>query len=199
MAPTLPSRSTLIAMAAGAALAVGAGGVAVGLTSSAAADSTPTPAPSASSPGHGEGKGGGKGFGGFGGHRMGAGAVLHGELVVQDGTSGSRTVLVQRGQVTAVTSSSVTAKSSDGFTVTWTVNDRTRGSLQGIATGDQIMATGTKTGDGAATAEVLHELGVRPERTGDQRKGQDQSPGQGWGRHRDGRTAPSSPSPSPTT
>lgn len=45
-------------------------------------------------------------------------APLHGEFVVPKGQS-TATVLVQRGQITAVSSTSVTVKSSDGYTATY--------------------------------------------------------------------------------
>jgi hypothetical protein len=44
--------------------------------------------------------------------------VLHGEAVVQT-KNGTVTVLVQRGEITAISADSVTVKSSDGFTQTW--------------------------------------------------------------------------------
>ncbi|OMH31285.1 hypothetical protein [Tersicoccus sp. Bi-70] len=98
----------------------GAGGVAV-MAAGNGTDGQPTsgatPSPSASaSPGqhHGHGRG----------HRgdwfpVGpARAPLHGEFVVPKGQS-TATVLVQRGQITAVSSTSVTVKSSDGYTATY--------------------------------------------------------------------------------
>src|SRR4029450_447591 len=42
---------------------------------------------------------------------------LHGEAVVQT-KEGTKTVLVQRGEITAVDGDSVTVKSADGFTLT---------------------------------------------------------------------------------
>jgi hypothetical protein len=45
--------------------------------------------------------------------------LLHGEVVVQTPT-GPRTVLVQRGEVTAVSDTGLTVVSSDGFSQTWT-------------------------------------------------------------------------------
>src|SRR5689334_16706012 len=45
--------------------------------------------------------------------------VLHGETVVQT-KDGVQTIEVQRGEVTAVTANTVTVKSTDGFTLTWT-------------------------------------------------------------------------------
>jgi hypothetical protein len=51
--------------------------------------------------------------------------VLHGEAVVQT-KDGPRTVVVQRGTVTAVDAAKITVKSSDGFTLTWTLGDPLR-------------------------------------------------------------------------
>jgi hypothetical protein len=51
--------------------------------------------------------------------------VLHGEAVVQT-EEGTKTVVVQRGEVTAITATSVTVKSTDGFTLTWTFSDQLR-------------------------------------------------------------------------
>ena len=45
--------------------------------------------------------------------------VLHGEATVQT-KEGLKTIAVQRGTVTAITDTSVTVKSTDGFTQTWT-------------------------------------------------------------------------------
>jgi len=192
MAPrSLPSGSTLVAMAAGAALTLGAGGVALALGTVASADSSPSSAPTASSSPDGSRKGGwpGRDRAGKDGHqdgramRFGFGrTVVHGEFVVQDGTSAPRTLLGQRGQVTAISGSTVTVKSSDGFTVTWTVTSTTNGTLAGVAVGDEVMAKGTRTATGAATAEALGEVRVRPDR------GSAPGPGRNHDRshHRDG-------------
>jgi hypothetical protein len=51
--------------------------------------------------------------------------TLHGEAVVQT-KQGTRTVVVQRGEVTAIDARSVTVKSADGFTLTWTFGDKLR-------------------------------------------------------------------------
>lgn len=64
------------------------------------------------------GKPGGK-HGGPGGH------ALHGSFVVRDGDDGFRTMEVQNGTVTAVSNSSITVKSADGFSKTYVVDDTT--------------------------------------------------------------------------
>jgi hypothetical protein len=79
--------------------------------------------------------------------------VLHGEAVVQT-KNGVQTIEVQRGQVTAVTGTSVTVKSTDGFTETWTFGDkftvvqhRAKVPASTIKSGAQIGIAGTKSGD----------------------------------------------------
>jgi hypothetical protein len=49
--------------------------------------------------------------------------VLHGESVVQT-KDGVKTVAFQRGTVTAISTTSVTVKSTDGFTQSWTIGDK---------------------------------------------------------------------------
>ncbi|MBQ1060565.1 hypothetical protein [Micromonospora sp. C41] len=52
--------------------------------------------------------------------------TLHGEAVVRNRDGGTRTVAVQRGEVTAIDERSMTVKSTDGFTATWTFGDKLR-------------------------------------------------------------------------
>jgi hypothetical protein len=67
------------------------------------------------------------GLGGMGGMMGGPllGAPLHGSYVVEDPDGGYQTVLSQRGEVTAVSSSSLTVRSDDGFTTTYRLTDDT--------------------------------------------------------------------------
>jgi hypothetical protein len=51
--------------------------------------------------------------------------TLHGEITVQ-GKDGVRTVVVQRGTVSAVDAATLSVKSSDGFTLTWTLGDKVK-------------------------------------------------------------------------
>jgi hypothetical protein len=51
--------------------------------------------------------------------------TLHGEITVQ-GKQGVRTIVVQRGTVTAVDAASMSVKSADGFTKSWTFGDKLR-------------------------------------------------------------------------
>ena len=81
--------------------------------------------------------------------------VLHGETVVQT-KDGVQTIEVQRGAVTAVTATTVTVKSTDGFTETWTfgqkftvVHDKAKVATTDIKQGVQIGIAGTKSGAGS--------------------------------------------------
>jgi outer membrane lipoprotein SlyB len=80
--------------------------------------------------------------------------TLHGEVTIQTKKQGTKTVVVQRGEVTAVDAGKVTVKSSDGFTLTWTfgdklrvVQDRKTVDKSALKTGVQIGIAGTKNGD----------------------------------------------------
>jgi hypothetical protein len=81
--------------------------------------------------------------------------LLHGERVVKDKNGTIITVDVQRGTVTAVSSSSMTIRSSDGTTWTWTLNGDTkvRGAnlnkeaTSNIKVGDTVVVAGQRTGD----------------------------------------------------
>jgi len=71
--------------------------------------------------------------------------VLHGEVVVQT-KNGDKTVDVQRGTVTAVTDTTVTVKSSDGFTSTWAFGDPLRVVEHGTKADKSAVKVGTEVG-----------------------------------------------------
>lgn len=81
--------------------------------------------------------------------------LLHGERVVKDKNGTIITVDVQRGTVTAVSSSSMTVRSSDGTTWMWTLNGNTkvRGAnlkkeaTSDIKVGNTVAVAGQRTGD----------------------------------------------------
>jgi hypothetical protein len=166
--PRSRSRATrwlTAAAAVGIGITLGAAGIA------AAEDPTPTPAPSGGAttqqappdaPPGGPGmmrRGHGKGMRGPGGPGM-HGAV-HGQFVVPDGT-GWRTVAVQRGVVTAVSSSSITVKSADGYTKTYVVTAETlvNAARDGIGSikKDEEVAVMATVKDGTATATDIRDL-----------------------------------------
>jgi hypothetical protein len=86
--------------------------------------------------------------------------VEHGEVVVRT-KDGDKTVDVQRGTVTAVTGSSVTVKSTDGFTETWAfgsplrvVENRTTVQTSEVKTGVEVGVAGVKNGS-TVTANLI--------------------------------------------
>ncbi|MGA5302388.1 hypothetical protein ACPCHT_20845 [Nucisporomicrobium flavum] len=86
--------------------------------------------------------------------------TLHGEVAVQ-GKDGVRTIVVQRGTVTAADGRTVSVKSSDGFAQTWTLGDKLRVvqdkkkvAVDAVRTGATIGVAGRKDGD-AAVARLI--------------------------------------------
>ncbi len=86
--------------------------------------------------------------------------TLHGETTVQ-GKDGVRTVVVQRGTVTATDATTVSVKSTDGFTLTWTLGDklrvvqnRAKADRSAVKVGAEIGVAGAKTGD-TSTARLI--------------------------------------------
>ncbi|MEV0805535.1 hypothetical protein [Micromonospora sp. NPDC050200] len=88
--------------------------------------------------------------------------TLHGEAVVQTKDGGTKTVVVQRGEVTAIDGDSVTVKSTDGFTLTWSLGDqlrvierRTTIRSNDIKVGTKIGIAGAKDGDKAVARLIV--------------------------------------------
>jgi hypothetical protein len=85
--------------------------------------------------------------------------TLHGEITVQ-GKDGTRTIVVQRGTVTAVSAGGVSVRSADGYALTWTYGDklrvvqnRTTVATTALKSGAEIGVAGTR--NGSATAARL--------------------------------------------
>ena len=85
--------------------------------------------------------------------------TLHGETTVQ-GKDGVRTIVVQRGAVTAVDGRTVSVKSADGYALTWTLGDKVRVrqdkkkvDATALKVGAQVGLAGAK--DGATTTARL--------------------------------------------
>jgi hypothetical protein len=79
--------------------------------------------------------------------------TLHGEMTVQ-GEDGVRTIVVQRGTVTATDGKTISVKSSDGFTLTWTAGDKLvvrqdkeKSDASAIKAGAQVGIAGARDGD----------------------------------------------------
>ncbi len=91
--------------------------------------------------------------------------ILHGEVVVQTKDAGTKTVAVQRGQVTAIDDKSMTVKCSDGFTMTWTFDEKLRvierrHTVQSsdIKVGTTVGVAGAKDGDGGVARLIVVPL-----------------------------------------
>ncbi len=168
---------------AGVAIAALAGGAGVGYaathslaksgapdTTTAAAAAAPTPSASASpapvfrgGPFRRAFAGGpGLGFGGFGF----GGGVVHGQVTVPKSGGGYETVDVQRGTVTAVSSTSITVKSSDGYSASYVVSTKTvvdaqAAGIGSVKTGDTVYVTATVSGSTATAANVTDLTAVK--------------------------------------
>ncbi len=103
-------------------------------------------------PGMGPGMGMGKGMAG--------GFAIHGSFVTPKQGGGYQTVDTQRGTVTGVSATSITVKSVDGFTATYTVSATTRVHAQrdGIAsvkTGDEVGVTAIESGSEKQAVSIV--------------------------------------------
>ena len=129
-----------IAAGAVAAAIVAGGGAAVwAASSSAATDAQAGPGGTTGGPG---GVPGGAGA---------LGSALHGEYVASDGNGGYVTKIMQTGEVTELSATSLTAKSDDGFSKTYTI---TSGQATGLATGDTVTVVATESGSTATATSV---------------------------------------------
>lgn len=102
--------------------------------------------------------------GGPGGGRGGAGGpVLVGGPM--GGMSGADHGEFQTGEVTELTDDSITAKSEDGFTKTYVIDDETELSSS-VVEGDEVTIIATTEGT-TATAESVMEMGAMPQQRRD--------------------------------
>jgi len=141
------TRTALITGTAVVALVV-SGGVAY------AVSSTPTSSPTAASSPAPAAKAKAK-------HRSLLGHVAHGEVTLNG--KNHKVVDVQRGEVQAVSATSISVKSDDGFTATYTINSDTKvrkggkqAAIGDVHTGDKVGIVATKA-DGTSTATRVAE------------------------------------------
>ncbi|WP_433328100.1 hypothetical protein [Dactylosporangium sp. CA-139066] len=108
---------------------------------------------------------GGQGFpGGGGAFTRGGGAnalggALHGDFVVKSGNGQYVTERLQSGTVTAVSATSITAKSEDGHATTFVVGADTKvgngaAKISDVKAGDSVTVIGTVSGDTATATEI---------------------------------------------
>jgi hypothetical protein len=81
------------------------------------------------------------------------GRVEHGQITVRTKT-GDQTLDIQRGQVTSVSATSVTVRSTDGFTATYAVSgtstvrvQKKTSTIADVHNGDQVAVAGLHTGN----------------------------------------------------
>jgi hypothetical protein len=139
------SKAVVAAVAAAAVVVAGGVGFAATRNGNAATSQQ-------AGPGGGFGRAGGPG-GGFGG--AGLGAIAHGEVVVADSSGTYATRLVQTGTVSAASTTSITVRSADGYSATYTLGSDTsvdNGTDAGtdIATGHTVTVLAS-TGKAAVT------------------------------------------------
>lgn len=135
---TWSTRTTVAAVGIAVALAAVGGGVVYAATSGSQGQ------------GHGGGPSGWGGPGGFGGFQR----TLHGQNVVSNGEGGFSTELTQTGSVTAVSETSVTVRSQDGFSQLYVVTADTRKPKEPVENGESVSVRATQQG-GVATATTV--------------------------------------------
>jgi hypothetical protein len=159
------SRRPYILAGVAVAALLGGGGAALAATNSSGTPATQsavvtTPVPS---PAPGQPRAAGSRYRHFGG-KFGFGGglfgVLHGQFVVTKPGGGDETVDVQNGQVTAVSGTSITLKSSDGFTKTYvvagsTLVDAQRDGIGSVKVGNQASVQATVSGSTATATSIM--------------------------------------------
>jgi hypothetical protein len=90
---------------------------------------------------------------------LGMGGAIRGELVVPDGKGGFKTVKVQRGEVTAVSATSLTVKSPDGVAQTYVLTAKTvvnggRATVASIKVGDKVGVLANADGTAVRVRDV---------------------------------------------
>jgi len=85
-------------------------------------------------------------------------ASLHGEFVVADGTGGYTTELTQTGTVTAISPTSITVHSADGFTQTYVIPNTANNAGAPFAVDDQVVVHATRDGQTATVTNIGNPL-----------------------------------------
>jgi hypothetical protein len=79
---------------------------------------------------------------------------LHGEFVVPDGAGGYTTVLTQSGTVTAISPTSITVRSEDGYSQTYVIPNTTGNAGVPFAVDDQVVVRATRNGQTATVTNI---------------------------------------------
>jgi hypothetical protein len=158
-----------VALAGGAGVGYAATHAGSSTATDTSAVATPTPSPSGTT-----GSGNMPAWRGPAGlpYRMGmglgvlGGGVVHGQLTVPKSGGGYQTVDVQQGTVTAVTSTSITVKSADGYSASYAVTSKTvvdaeSAGIGSVKTGDTVFVTATVSGSTATAASITDVTAVK--------------------------------------
>jgi hypothetical protein len=149
-------RSTVLAVAASAATitALAVGGIAV-------ADNVTETGPDESGATHEQTGPGAKHRMAFRGPRAHGlmGGALHGEFVTKKAGGGYQTLAVQRGEVQAVSDTSITVESEDGYSASYAVDDQTlvnahRDGIGSVDEGETVHVAAVVSGDTATAIRV---------------------------------------------
>ncbi|BDX30893.1 hypothetical protein TUM20985_14400 [Mycobacterium antarcticum] len=87
-------------------------------------------------------------------HDLGGAGSVHGESVVADGRGGFTTRITQTGVITAISATSVTARSDDGFTQTYVIREVGTAVKPPFAVHDPIVIDALREG-GTATVSTM--------------------------------------------
>jgi hypothetical protein len=85
-------------------------------------------------------------------------ASVHGEFVVADGRGGFTTQVSQTGRVTAISATSVTARSDDGFVRTYVIREINGATTPPLSVGDAVDIKATREGETAVIATMRPPL-----------------------------------------
>jgi hypothetical protein len=151
----LNRRTSWLGWAVAGVLVVSAAGAAL-----AAQDATTTTQAPSVGPGKDKARAGALGRGGGWRHGLGR-RVLHGEVTVQT-QDGTKTLVMARGEVTALTDDAITVKSSDGVETSFRIDGDTRFRFRNepdpraeLKVGEDAFVAGEKAGDTAMAKRVV--------------------------------------------
>jgi hypothetical protein len=80
---------------------------------------------------------------------MALGNVQHGEFTVTDAAGKATVMVLQRGEVTKVSGTSISVKSADNFAGTYAMDATTAGRAGTVAVGDSVLVVAEKAGSKA--------------------------------------------------
>ena len=157
--PLVIAGITVVGLLGGAGAALATTGSVIRAVPSTAVAATPTPAPTLSPAGPGRVRHRGLGGPGFGGLAGLAGA-LHGQFVAGKAGGGYQTVDFQKGKVTAVSATSITLRSTDGYSHTYsiansTIVDAQRNGIGSVKVGNQASLSAAVAGSTATAVSIM--------------------------------------------